>query len=94
MFGIPGEVLWPTVAFGAIIMLVFGGVALLRYLPRPRSHAVDEPQREALEDVQLRLGQLDQLQERMSELEERVDFAERILAKGRESERLGPPQMP
>ena len=91
MFGIPGEVFWPTVAFGAIILLVLGGVVLLRFLPQPKSRVVDQPEREALEDLQVRLGQLDQLQERISELEERVDFAERILSKQRENERLGLP---
>ena len=92
MFGIPGEVFWPTAAFGAIILLVLGGVVLLRFLPQPRSRVVDQPEREALEDLQVRLGQLDQLQQRLSELEERVDFAERIIAKQREGERLGPPK--
>jgi hypothetical protein len=90
MFGIPGEVFWPTVAFGAIILLVFGAVVVLRFLPQPKSRVAD--QREALEDLQVRLGELDQLQERIGELEERVDFAERILAKQREGERLGLPQ--
>ena len=92
MFGIPGEVFWPTVAFGAIILLVFGAVVLLRFLPQPKSRIVDQPEREALGDLQVRLGQLDQLQERISELEERVDFAERLLAKQREGQRLGPSQ--
>lgn len=87
MFGIPGEVFWPTVAFGSIIVLVFGAVALLRYLPKSRS--VTQPQQEALEDLRGRLGQLDQLQQRVSELEERVDFTERVLAKQREGQRLG-----
>ena len=32
----PGEVLWPTAAFGAMIVLVFGGLALLRLLPHPK----------------------------------------------------------
>ncbi|HYT89776.1 MAG TPA: hypothetical protein VEL76_13795 [Gemmataceae bacterium] len=92
MFGIPGEVFWPTVAFGAIILLVFGGVVLLRFLPHPKSRVLEQPDREALEDLRLRLGQLDQLQERIGELEERVDFAERLLAKQREAERLGLPK--
>ena len=87
MFGIPGEVFWPTVAFGTILVLVFGGIALLRLLPQRKSRGVDQPERETLEDLQVRLGQLDQLQERMGQLEERVDFAERILATQRESER-------
>ncbi len=88
MFGIPGDVFWPTAAFGTIILLVFGGVALLRLLPHPKSRVLNQPDREALEDLQARVGQLDELQERISQLEERVDFAERILAKQREGERL------
>jgi hypothetical protein len=91
MFGIPGEVFWPTASFGAIILLVFAGIALLRFLPKSKSRVMDQPEREALGDLQVRLGQLDQLQERIGELEERVDFAERILAKQRDSERLAPP---
>jgi len=92
MFGIPGDVFWPTVAFWAIISLVFGGLVLLRLLPHPKSRVMEQPDREALEDLRLRLGQLDQLQERISELEERVDFAERLLVKQPEGERLGPPK--
>ena len=34
---------------------------------------------------------LDAMQNRLGELEERVDFAERLLAKSREADRLGPP---
>jgi hypothetical protein len=89
MFGIPGDIFWPTAALGTIISLVFGGVALLRFLPKSR--VADRPERDALEDFQVRLGQLDQLQERLGELEERVDFAERLLAKPRDGERLGLP---
>ena len=92
MFGIPGEVFWPTVSFGAIIVLVFGGVVLLRLLPYPKSHVLEQPEREALDDLRLRLGQLDQLQARVGELEERVDFAERLLTKQREGERPGLPK--
>jgi len=92
MFGIPGEIFWPTAAFGTIILLVFGGVALLRFLPHPKSRALNESDREAMEDLQARVGQLDELRHRINQLEERVDFAERILAKPREGERLGPPK--
>ena len=88
----PGEVLWPTAAMGTIIVLVFGGLALLRLLPHRKSDDLDQPEREALQDLQDRLGQVDQLQERMGELEERVDFAERLLAKQREADRLDSPR--
>ncbi len=92
MFGIPGEVFWPTAAIGALILLVLGGAVLLRFLPQPKSRVMNQPEREALEDLQARLDQLDQLQERIRELEERVDFGERILAKQRQGERLSPPK--
>lgn len=45
--------------------------------------------REELEQLRSRLGEVDQLQHRVMELEERVDFAERLLAQRREPERLG-----
>ena len=90
MFGITGEVFWPTVAFGSIIMLVFGGVVLLRLFPKAR--APDQPELDALNDLRLRLGELDQLQARVGELEERVDFTERLLATQREDQRPGLPK--
>lgn len=59
--------------------------------PELKSRVVDPAEREqVLEDVLVRLGELDQLKQRISELEERVDFAERALAKQREGPRLGP----
>ena len=90
MFGIPGDIFWPTAALATIIMVVFGGMVLLRLVPKSGSRAVDQADRAALGDLKARLAQLDQLQERMGELEERVDFAERLLAKQREGPRLGP----
>jgi hypothetical protein len=92
MFGIPGEVFWPTVSLGAIIMLVFGGVVLLRLVPHPKSRELEQPDRAALDDLRLRLGELDQLQQRVGELEERVDFTERLLATQREGERPALPK--
>ena len=90
MFGIPGEVFWPTAAFGTMILLVFGSIAALRLLPRAKSR--DRRDAETLQDLEVRLGQLEQIQERISQLEERVDFAERILAKQREGQRLELPR--
>ncbi len=37
------------------------------------------------------VAQVDELSRRLSEVEERLDFAERLLAKSREAERLAPP---
>jgi hypothetical protein len=44
---------------------------------------------EELEALRDRLQQLEQSQARMGELEERLDFTERLLAQGREPDRLG-----
>ena len=91
MFGIPGDVFWPTISFAAIIVLVFAGVVVLRLLPPRKSRVVDQTEHgQALEDLQGRLDELDQLKQRLGELEERVDFAERLVAKQREGQRLGP----
>ncbi len=49
----------------------------------------DEPSVE-LEEMQAKLAELDELKRRVGELEERVDFAERLLARQREGERLQP----
>ncbi len=99
MFGLPMEIVGPVVGFAAIIFSIAAGVVTVRLVtskikqhelisrgsgPTERDHA--------LEDVQSRLGELDQLTQRVSELEERVDFAERLLAQPREGPRLKPPE--
>lgn len=45
-----------------------------------------------VEEVEARLGELDDLQRRLADVEERLDFTERMLSQQRESQRLGPPQ--
>src|SRR5207244_4914990 len=92
MFGIPGEVFGPTIGCGAMVVLVFAGRAVLRLLPSRKSRVADPAERQALEDLQRRLDELDQLTQRLSELEERVDFTERLMAQQREGQRLGPPK--
>src|SRR5438128_2964135 len=99
MFGLPQ---W-AIGVGVIIFSIPAAIVLLRVLmrllhleatyPELKACVVDPTERaEALEDVHVRLGELDQLRQRISELEERVDFAERLLAKQREGQRLGPSQ--
>ena len=99
MFGLPMEIVGPVIGIGAIIFCVAAGIVMVRLLtskiaqPQPKSRLVDPTERDqVLEDVQVRFGELDQLKQRISELEERVDFAERLLAKQREGLRLGPSQ--
>ncbi len=89
MFGLPE---W-AVGVGAIVSLVAVlQVLVARLLPRDywRRRVKGEPL-QALDDVQTRLGELDELKQRLCGLEERVDFAERLLAKQRAGERLSPP---
>lgn len=90
------EIVGPVVGIGAIIMFVATGIVMVRVLtsklaPGQKTRAVDSTERDqVLEDVQVRFDELEQLKQRMSELEERVDFAERLLAKEREGRRVGP----
>ena len=82
----------PSWALGVVFIILAASLAksLARMLRLPAdriggggaSEAELSRQREALDEVQKRLG----------ELEERVDFAERLLAKQREGERLAPPR--
>jgi hypothetical protein len=50
--------------------------------------AADPALRADVEQVHARLAEMDTLQARVSELEERVDFTERLLAQNREPDRL------
>ena len=99
MFGLPMEIVGPVIGVGSIIFFVAGGVVMVRLLTSKisqrelESRGRDQAERDhLLEDVQVRLGELDQLKERLGELEERVDFTERLLTKQREGQRLGPSQ--
>jgi Tfp pilus assembly protein PilN len=69
-----GMLLWPLVR------------ALARRLESGGRNAQLEGELDALRE---RLQHLEQSQTRVGELEERVDFTERLLAQGREPDRLG-----
>ena len=90
MFGLPMEIVGPVAGIGAIIFFVAAGIVMVRtatsrIAQRERKAGLQDPNepRQLLEDVQARLEELDQLKQRLGELEERVDFAERLLAKPR-----------
>ena len=97
MFGLPMEIVGPVIGIGSIIFFVAGGVVMVRLLTSKisqrelESRGRDQAERDhLLEDVQVRLGELDQLKERIGELEERVDFTERALTAARRSDALPP----
>jgi Tfp pilus assembly protein PilO len=50
--------------------------------------AVDAALRAEMEQLHHRLGEVDVMQGRIAELEERLDFTERLLAQSREPDRL------
>ena len=102
MFGIPE---W---AFGValIVMAISIGKAIAARIgppegpPGPRgsrrhlAQVIDDLQKRVggSEDVQSRLDALEDVQRRLADVEERLDFAERMLAKQRDAERIGPPK--
>jgi hypothetical protein len=102
MFGIPE---W-AVGVGFIIVVVSIGKALAeRFGPpgrlrgprgsrRDLAQAVEDLQKRVggSEDVQTRLDALEDVQRRLADVEERLDFAERMLAKQRDAERIAPPK--
>ena len=88
MFGLPQ---W-AVGVGAVLVLVTVlQVVYVRLMPPEyrRRRWKGEPL-QASEEMQSRLAELDEVKQRLGELEERVDFAERLLAKQRDAERLRP----
>ena|SRR5690242_16371284 len=98
MFEIP---VW-AVGVGFIILCVaVAQVVARRLIPADQLRRVDRfrgrggAKREAaelVEELQGRLGELDDLRKRLGEMEERLDFAERLLTKQREAERIDPPK--
>jgi hypothetical protein len=75
----------------AVVMIVFLGLAATTIILWPimrafgrrlegKGHA-DAALRAEVEQLQQRLGDVDQLHHRVAELEERIDFAERMLAR-------------
>ena len=89
---------WVTLppAVTAIILLAFFGACALVLYPLIRAigrriegrWAADPARRAEVDQLRSRLDEVEVLQHRVMELEERVDFAERLLAQRRDPERL------
>jgi hypothetical protein len=74
----------PSWAIGAaVIMIAIQVGRAISWKARQRASAASDT------DVDELRQSLEAMQHRVSELEERVDFAERLLAKQRDSDRLG-----
>lgn len=85
---------------GSIVRVVIG-----RFAPADQLRGRQGRQRDALnavadlkaklgsnEEMEARLADLDDVQRRLADVEERLDFAERMLSQQRDAQRLGSPQ--
>ncbi|MGH7702643.1 MAG: hypothetical protein ACREMO_06090 [Gemmatimonadales bacterium] len=83
-----------TIGIVAVAVASFVGALLYpiarAYARRLEGGASTTGLREELADISARLEALQHGQERMAELEARLDFAERLLAQQREAQRIGP----
>lgn len=78
------------------IVLIFGGATVVGLSFSPVGRALAERIRgrsQVLPDPEV-FAELDQLRADVTELQERVDFAERLLSRQREAEPLGPGETP
>ena len=80
---IPLMVLFVSLATVFVMRGPFGRALAERIAGRPRTAAEDQ-------DIQELKGEVDELRTQLADVQERLDFAERVLAKQREVERLPP----
>jgi hypothetical protein len=93
----PVQMPWETMPPQAVLLIVFGALAacvivlwpLVRALGRRiEGRGANPAMARELEEWRGRMAEVDHLQGRVAELEERLDFAERMLAQRREPDRL------
>ena len=84
------DVIIPVIGASFIIVVTAASIVMVRRLGgRPNPSVAQNPNEP---DVAHITQALDDVQRRLGEIEERMDFAERLLTKERAAERLGPPQ--
>jgi hypothetical protein len=84
-------VLAGIVGAGSIGYLAFGAVRIaVRRMERRAGLAAQQGGGGDSADLEARVAALEEATSRLAELEERVDFAERMLARQREADRLNP----
>jgi len=84
-----GEVILPVLGMAFLIVVTAAAIVAVRRLGGRAIRSAEQNPTEA--DVALLTQALADVQHRLGELEERVDFAERLLAKERVADRVGPP---
>ena len=81
-----------VIAMLTVITIILGPIAWALARRLGRKADPDSALRAEVEQLHTRLAEMDSLQSRLIELEERVDFTERLLAQGQQSARLGGPR--
>jgi len=77
-----GTIVWALLT-GFVTGALWIGIVIFR-----RQQRVAQQQREVLESAQRRLDELETVEQRLAEVEERLDFAERLLKQQSETQRL------
>ena len=77
-----------------VLLIIGGTICCVTYFATrpPKDGGTSGGTAVSQRDVEGLHQQLDGVRQELSELAERLDFAERVLAKQREEERLGPPK--
>ncbi|HWA14890.1 MAG TPA: hypothetical protein VG817_00555 [Gemmatimonadales bacterium] len=89
----PGQVAFTIIAMTGAGVICYGGIrainAVANHYSGNSARALPESVEAELQDIRARLEESEQARERIAELEERLDFAERLLAQQREPGRIG-----
>jgi hypothetical protein len=94
MFGIPE---W-AIGVGVCLIALFGGIGIMYRIVPPEVRLSGRKRHAAIrigeitDPGQATAAELEDVHRRLAELEERLDFAERLLTQQREAERLSSPQ--
>jgi hypothetical protein len=83
---------WAVRVVAICVVFIAATVLAIRVLRRSerggRKRRADQAER--VEELERRVGELEAGRQRVAELEERLDFAERLLARQRDASRVGP----
>jgi hypothetical protein len=71
-----------------VVFLVVAAVVMVKLLKGPLGHAIADRLRGAAPPDSTLVDELETVKARLAEVEERLDFAERLLAKGEQAGRL------
>jgi ubiquinone biosynthesis protein UbiJ len=92
--GVPHESAWLIAQSIAVVLATLGGVTGALMLIRALAQRLARPHQEALPSAEVAElhDTVQHLTGRVGELEERIDFAERLLARERDADRLKGPK--